>query len=83
MRILAWKYGEAYDRPQGGGVLHAAVAPAGAPFGPPEVIEDHVFALAAAGGARTGARAGRPHSGTEPDAVCRASHDAGGVVAAS
>ena len=64
--VLAWKDGEAYDRPQGGGVLHAAVAPAGRPFGPAAVIEDHVFAMSGAGGALTWIE-GRPEGEYEID----------------
>jgi len=64
--VVAWKDGETYERPRGGGLLHAAVARAGKPFGRPEVIEDHVFTLTGAGGALTWVE-GRPEGAYDID----------------
>ena len=64
--IVAWKDGEKVDDPQGGGRLHAAVAPAGGPFGQPAVLADHVFAMAGAGAALTWTE-GRPQGAYEVD----------------
>jgi hypothetical protein len=64
--VVAWKDGEQVDDGQGGGLLHAAVAPAGGPFGQPAVIADHVFAMAGAGDALTWTE-GRPQGAYEVD----------------
>lgn len=64
--VVAFKYGERAGDPQGGGVLYAAVAPAGEPFGQPAVIADHVFAMAGAGDALTWTE-GRPQGAYEVD----------------
>jgi hypothetical protein len=64
--VVAWKDGERVDDGQGGGLLHAAVAPAGRPFGRSAVIADHVFAMAGAGDALTWTE-GRPQGAYEVD----------------
>ena len=64
--VVAWKDGEKTGDPQGGGVLHFAVAPAGGPFGRPAVLAGHVFAMAGAGAALTWTE-GRPKGAYETD----------------
>ncbi|HET8949698.1 MAG TPA: hypothetical protein VFN44_04280 [Solirubrobacteraceae bacterium] len=64
--VVAFKDGERTDEPRGGGLVHAAVAPAGEPFGQPAVLDEHVFALAGAAATLTWVQ-GRPQGEYEID----------------
>jgi hypothetical protein len=64
--VVGWKDGERTGDPQGGGILHAVVAPAGSPFGQPAKVADHVFTMAGAGAALTWTE-GRPQGAYETD----------------